>query len=87
MGGRVEAGGLYPVNELAGHGPGEILSSGGRQYLMARQDGYVQPMSASGAGMQQVIHFHSSGPVDRRTQQQVATAAGRGVQQAMARNG
>ena len=49
MGGRVEAGGLYPVNELAGHGPGEILSSGGRQYLMARQDGYVQPMSASNA--------------------------------------
>lgn len=86
-GGRVEAGGMYPVNELARHGPGEILSSGGRQYLMARQDGYVQPMSAGAGGVQQVIHFHNNGPVDRRTQQQLATAAGRGAQQAMARNG
>jgi lambda family phage tail tape measure protein len=86
-GGRVEAGGLYPVNELASHGPGEILTSGGRQYLMARESGYVQPMQAGGGGVQQVNHFHISGPVDRRTQQQIATAAGRGAQQAMARNG
>lgn len=86
-GGRVEAGGLYPVNELSSHGPGEILTSGGRQYLMARQDGYVQPMSAASGGLQQVIHFHSTGAVDRRTQQQLATAAGRGAQQALARNG
>ena len=87
-GGRVEAGGLYPVNELASHGPGEILTSGGRQYLMARESGYVQPMQAGRSGMQQVINFlHSTGPVDRRTQQQIATAAGRGAQQAMARNG
>lgn len=87
MGGRVEAGGLYPVNELASHGPGEILSSGGRQYLMARQDGYVQPMAGGAGGMAQTNHFHITGPVDRRTQQQIATAAGRGAQQAMARNG
>jgi len=86
-GGRVEAGGLYPVNELASHGPGEILTSGGRQYLMARQDGMVQPMGAAGGGLQQTNHFHLSGPVDRRTQQQIAVAAGRGAQQAMARNG
>jgi lambda family phage tail tape measure protein len=87
MGGPVQAGGLYPVNELARHGPGEILTSGGRQYLMARQDGYVQPMTPASSGMQQVNHFHITGPVDRRTQQQIATAAGRGAQQAMARNG
>ena len=87
MGGPVQAGGLYPVNELARHGPGEILTSGGRQYLMARQDGHVQPMTPVSSGMQQVNHFHITGPVDRRTQQQIATAAGRGAQQAMARNG
>ncbi|HQD15994.1 MAG TPA: phage tail tape measure C-terminal domain-containing protein, partial [Ottowia sp.] len=87
MGGPVQAGGLYPVNELARHGPGEILTSGGRQYLMARQDGYVQPMTPASSGMQVVNNFHITGPVDRRTQQQIATAAGRGAQQAMARNG
>jgi lambda family phage tail tape measure protein len=86
-GGRVESGGMYPVNELARHGPGEILTSGGRQYLMARQDGYVQPMALASSGMQVVNNFHITGPVDRRTQQQIATAAGRGAQQAMARNG
>jgi lambda family phage tail tape measure protein len=87
MGGPVQAGGLYPVNELAQHGPGEILTSGGKQYLMARQNGYVQPMAQASSGMQVVNNFHISGPVDRRTQQQIATAAGRGAQQAMARNG
>ena len=54
---------------------------------MARQDGHVQPMTPVSSGMQQVNHFHITGPVDRRTQQQIATAAGRGAQQAMARNG
>lgn len=86
-GGPVKKGGLYAVNELSTHGPGEILTSGGRQYLMARENGYVQPMQAARGGVQQVNHFHISGPVDRRTEQQLATAAGRGAQQALARNG
>lgn len=84
-GGPVSAGKLYEVNE---RGRSELLNVGGRQYLMAGQNGSVTPSAgAAGAGMAQVNHFHISGPVDRRTQQQIATAAGRGAQQAMARNG
>lgn len=87
-GGPVQKGGLYAINERASHGPGEILSAGGRQYLMARENGYVQPLQAGGGGgVHQTIHFNSTGAVDRRTQQQLATAAGRGAQQALARNG
>lgn len=55
-GGTVRRGGLYPVNEYGG--AGEILQAGGRQYLLAAQDGYVTPaMSrmpaiAGGAGLE-----------------------------------
>lgn len=50
-GGPVRAGRLYEVNEA--NGPGELLTTGGRTYLMANQDGYVTPtrsMSANDAG-------------------------------------
>lgn len=50
-GGPVRAGMLYEVNEQSG--PGELLTAGGRTYLMANQDGYVTPTvagSAKGAG-------------------------------------
>lgn len=40
-----------------------------------------------GRMVQQTNHFHISGPVDRRTQAQVAAAVGQGVQRALARNG
>lgn len=83
-GGPVSAGKLYEVNET---GRSELLNVGGRQYLMAGQNGSVTPSAGAAGGMSQVNHFHISGPVDRRTQQQIATAAGRGAQQAMARNG
>lgn len=83
-GGPVSAGKLYEVNE---RGRSELLNVGGRQYLMAGQNGSVTPSAGAAGGMSQVNHFHISGPVDRRTQQQIATAAGRGAQQAMARNG
>ena len=88
-GGPVERGGLYEINETR-QGPGEVLNVGGRQYLMALQGGYVQPVGSasaagSGASLQQVNHFHISGPIDRRTQQQIAVQAGRAAQQAMAR--
>lgn len=84
-GGSVAAGGLYEINE-SGRGPGEILASGGRQYLLAAQAGSVDPNSGSGSGV--VVHntFMLSGPVDQRTQQQVAASAGQGVRRALARN-
>lgn len=87
-GGPVERGGLYRINET-GRGPGEVLNVGGRQYLMALQNGQVQPVqgsTAAGSSIQQVNHFHLSGPIDRRTQQQVAAMAGQGVRRALARN-
>jgi len=40
-----------------------------------------------GAGMSVTVNFSSAGPVDRRTQSQLAAAAGQGVQRALARNG
>ena len=86
LGGPVSKGGLYPVNE---RGP-ELLSVAGQQYLMmGSQGGSVTPNNAIGAGggsVNQVINFHSSGPVDRRTQQQVAAQAAAGAQRALARN-
>lgn len=89
-GGPVERGGLYEINETR-RGPGEVLNVGGRQYLLALQGGYVKPVAASGAAagrtLQQVNNFHVSGPIDRRTQQQLATQTGRAAQAAMMRNG
>lgn len=89
-GGPVERGGLYEINETR-RGPGEVLNVGGRQYLMALQGGYVKPVAAGGVAagrtLQQVNNFHVSGPIDRRTQQQLATQTGRAAQTAMMRNG
>ena len=45
-GGAVKRGGLYPINEIGG--PGEVLSSGGRQYLLAAENGYVTPGRSAG---------------------------------------
>lgn len=82
-GGPVMAGGFYEVNE---RGP-EMLEMGGRQFLMmGGQSGRVNPRVPSGGGSV-TNNFHISGPVDRRTQQQIAEAAGRGVRMAQARNG
>lgn len=90
-GGPVERGGLYEINETR-RGPGEVLNVGGRQYLMALQAGYVQPVVPTpAAGQGRVLHqtnnFHVSGAVDRRTQQQLAMQAGRQAQTALNRNG
>lgn len=49
-GGPVQAGKFYRINELASHGPGEILNVGGEQYLMAASSGVVQPMQAGSSG-------------------------------------
>ena len=37
--------------------------------------------------MSVIVNFSSAGPIDRRTQSQLAAAAGQGVQRALARNG
>lgn len=79
-GGPVSAGRIYEVNE---RGP-ELLNMGGRQFLMATQNGMVTPTSsAAPAATRQVVqHFHFSSPTDRRTQLQVGAEAQRGLQQA-----
>ena len=90
-GGAVERGGLYEINETR-QGPGEVLNVGGRQYLMALQGGYVQPVgngqgsgAFGGATVQQINHFHVQGQIDRRTEHQLSAQVGRSAQQAMAR--
>lgn len=74
-GGPVSAGGLYEINETR-RGPGEVLNAGGRQYLMAMQDGYVSP-SASKASVvyspTTVIKVDSR--TDRAQVYQIAAAA------------
>lgn len=47
VGGPVRAGMLYEVNENSG--PGELLTAGGRTYLMANENGYVTPTVAGRA--------------------------------------
>jgi phage-related minor tail protein len=88
MGGSVERGRIVEVNE--GNGPGELFNVGNRQYLLASQAGSVEPQKASsqpqGQAMTVIQNFMLSAPADRRTQAQVAAAAGRGIQTAMARN-
>jgi lambda family phage tail tape measure protein len=89
MGGAVERGGLYEINETR-RGPGEVLNVGGRQYLMALQGGHVSPVrqesTARSGAVAQTNNFHFSGRVDRRTQQQLAATAGTAAQRALARN-
>jgi hypothetical protein len=84
IGGPVSANSLYRVNE---NGP-EILEVAGKQYLMTgAQSGEVKPAEAQSQAQPMVVQnsFTIAGNVDRRTQEQIAAAAGRGVQRAMAR--
>ncbi len=82
IGGPVDSGRMYEVNE---RGP-ELLDVNGRQFLMMGSErGKVTPMR-NGGGMSVTNVFHLSGPVDRRTQQQIAASAAAGAQRAMARN-
>lgn len=85
IGGPVGANGLYEVNEK---GP-ELLSVAGRQYLMmGDHPGTVEPAKGDAAQqMNQTINFYNSGPIDRRTQAQLAAVAFRGGQRAISRNG
>ncbi|WP_310567387.1 hypothetical protein [Hydrogenophaga sp.] len=69
-------------------GKGYIVGERGPEWFEPATSGTVVPNHALGGQTVQVNnHFSFSSPVDRRTQQQVAAAAGRGVQLAMSRNG
>jgi lambda family phage tail tape measure protein len=82
-GGIVNAKGLYQINE---RGP-EVLSVAGKQYLMVgNQDATVSQNSGSGQMVSVTNNFTLNVPADRRTQAQIASAAGQSVQRAMARN-
>lgn len=84
IGGPVSAGRMYQVNE---RGP-EVLTMDGRTYLMTgKGSGEVRPVKSGAAerAISNTNNFYLSGPVDRRTQEQVAAHAMRGVMRATAR--
>ena len=69
-------------------GKGYIVGERGPEWFEPATSGTVVPNHALGGQTIQVSNvFHLSGSADRRTQQQLAAAAGRGVQLAMSRNG
>lgn len=77
IGGPVSAGGLYRVNE---RGP-ELLNVAGKQFLMmGAQGGHVEPNGGGGHSISVVNNFSIQGPVDRRSESQIAAAAARGLQ-------
>lgn len=55
-GGDVVAGRFYRINE--NDGPGELFNVGGRQYLMARQNGRVEPQGVQASAPSGTNHFH-----------------------------
>lgn len=82
-GGDVIAGRFYRVNE--NDGPGELFNVGGRQYLMARRSGRVEPQGAQTSapgGDTYVFHVASGATVDewRRSSRGVAADARRRMQ-------
>lgn len=73
---------IQEINEL---GP-ETLRMGQKQYLMMGKDGgQVVPTGGGGRTVHQSNHFHVSGPLDRRTQQQTALKVGMAAQNAIRR--
>lgn len=87
-GGNVLAGKFYEVNENIRRDGPETLSVGGRQFLMmGNQSGTVTPNRGGGFGheINQTLNFTLAAPTDHRTQQQIATRAGREISSAMRR--
>lgn len=84
-GGNVRANTINRVNE---RGP-ELLNISGSQYLMMGSQGgsVTSHEQAFGGGMTVHNNFTIGGNVDRRTQNQIAESAGRGVRMAQSRNG
>lgn len=87
-GGHAASNTIYEINEnIRTEGP-EMLSVGGRQFLMmGGQSGTVTPGNGSGAGFTQVINNNYAAPTEPRTQSQVAARAGFEAQRALKRNG
>lgn len=86
LGGDVSAGRSY---EVAERGKPEVLEVAGRNYLlMGNQGGKVTPVDGPQAGPQYHVtnQFIVSGPIDRRSQAQIASAAMRGVMAGSRRN-
>lgn len=68
-------------------GKGYIVGERGPEWFEPATSGTVVPNHALGGQTIQVSNvFHLSGPVDRRTQQQIGAAAAQGAQRALARN-
>lgn len=86
VGGPTFPGRLYQVGE---DGP-ELMRWRNRNYLlMGREGGQVTPAGARSGGdrrMSVINNFHFSGPVDRRTQQQLGATAARSLATANTRN-
>jgi hypothetical protein len=84
VGGPAEAGGLYRINE---NKRPEVLDLNGQQFLMmGNQRGRVIPQAPTGGRSVSVVqNFAITGPVDRRTQEQIASKAARSLQIATSR--
>ena len=81
-GGPVSGNRIYEVGE--GNRP-ELLSSGGRQFLIPGNNGKVTPVGAGRGGIIQNISFNLPGRYDMRTQAQMASDTQRAGQRALAR--
>jgi tape measure domain-containing protein len=86
-GGHAASNTIYEINEnIRTEGP-EMLSVGGRQFLMmGGQSGTVTPGNGSGAGFTQVINNNYAAPTEPRTQSQVAEKQGFITQRAIQRS-
>lgn len=85
-GGPAMANTIYEVNENRRTEGPEMLSVGGRDFLMmGSQSGHVTPQRAGG-GTTQVNNFNFAAPTDSRTQQQIAAKTDFQLRRASARN-
>lgn len=80
-GGPVQAGKFYEVNEK----DDELLTQGGRTFLMSSGNGRVDPIRRGGGGFIQQNQFVVQGRIDRRTQNQLADETRRRTNTAVAR--
>jgi hypothetical protein len=80
-------GGFRAEGGAVQRGKGYIVGERGPEWFEPATSGTVVPNHALGGQALQVNNvFHLSGPVDRRTQQQIGAAAAQGAQRALARN-
>jgi lambda family phage tail tape measure protein len=84
QGGTVTRGNLYRINEEAG--PGEILNAGGRQYLLAAQNGRIEPQQKGGDNVvNQSFNVNVQGNPTRDSADQFAARAATKLRRASAR--